>query len=532
MFEVIDMMISRISHHFCLLRQCQRWMIVVVVIGIMAIVYTWTPNKFFSRASSKVTRVRTQPQQKKLFGFPSSFPSFLLDSKLYSNSDLINEDDVVPSFWDQSSLCNENGVCVDVWGPCFPPRQTIDWMNLTSVGNKSGLQYDSQRNAIIRTEDITTYSNFCRPGFLIIGQGKCGTSSLYHYLVEHPRVLPASEKQIHYFKYYANYGLKWYMGHFATTTTFMASGALMTGEASPGYLPYPNVVKLVEQKMTGAKIICLGRDPLSRSWSSYRYNYLNPALEIMKRGKTANIPGNQTDEFYQQFLFSFEEMLQAELITLRQCLNPGGSGERGAIVRWGKEPWGQRAITNRKEIGLPPLIDLDGSCYGNFVSKNVPRRQWQELVDANPHKFLNVPALHLAQAIIGRSLYVYPLEWWYEIHPRENIYFLCTEEMQDMSGEPINKVAKFLGLPSFNFSQVLKMGSYNVGNHKGYDQATSWETVHLEAKNKQDDSVGSVMESPDSIPISAEFRLEMLHFFESHNERLFQLTGRRCNWNK
>jgi hypothetical protein len=25
-------------------------------------------------------------------------------------------------------------------------------------------------------------------------------SSLYHYLVDHPKVLPASEKQIHYFK--------------------------------------------------------------------------------------------------------------------------------------------------------------------------------------------------------------------------------------------------------------------------------------------------------------------------------------------
>jgi hypothetical protein len=523
------MMISRISHHFTVFQQAQGWRMIaiMIMIGIMAIVYTWSPNKFFSHISSKITRVRKRSQQNNSLGFPSSFPSILLKSKVYSISDLANEDDIVPSFWDQSKLCNERGVCVDVWGPCFPPKQGIDWTNLSCVANKSGIQYDQQKNAIIHMEDITSYSNFCRPGFLIIGQGKCGTSSLYHYLVEHPRVLPASEKQIHYFKYYPNYSLKWYMGHFATTASFMASGALMTGEASPGYLPYPNVVKLVEQKMRGTKIICLGRDPLSRSWSSYRYNYVNPALEVMKMGKATNIPGNKTDEFYQQFLFSFEDMLRAELKTLRECLNPGGPGERGAIVRWGKEPWAQRAMTRRREKRLLPLIDLDGSCYGNFVSKSVPRKQWQELVNAYPEKFINVPALHLAQAIIGRSLYVYPLEWWYEIHPRENIYFLCTEEMRDMSGEPINKVAKFLGLPSFNFSQVLKMGSYNVGNHKGYDQVTSWETIDLESRNKE--LVDSV-ESSDSIPISAEFRREMLQFFESHNERLFQLTGRRCDW--
>merc|ERR1719203_1628053 len=90
----------------------------------------------------------------------------------------------------------------------------------------------------------------CRPGFLIIGQGKCGTSSLYHYLAGHPRVLPAKKKQIHYFVYHASRPLEWYYGHFPTIESFLGRGALMTGEASPGYMPYPGVVEAVVKRLS------------------------------------------------------------------------------------------------------------------------------------------------------------------------------------------------------------------------------------------------------------------------------------------
>lgn len=76
------------------------------------------------------------------------------------------------------------------------------------------------------------FSGLCRPGFLIIGAGKCGTSSLYQYLIGHDRVLPAKEKQIHYFKYYAGLPMEWYYKRFPSTESFLSSGALVTGEAA------------------------------------------------------------------------------------------------------------------------------------------------------------------------------------------------------------------------------------------------------------------------------------------------------------
>ena len=37
------------------------------------------------------------------------------------------------------------------------------------------------------------------PDYIIIGAQKCGTSSLYRYLNEHPAIAPAAGKEVHYF---------------------------------------------------------------------------------------------------------------------------------------------------------------------------------------------------------------------------------------------------------------------------------------------------------------------------------------------
>ena len=43
---------------------------------------------------------------------------------------------------------------------------------------------------------MTTY---LEPSFFIIGERKCGTSSLYRYLVAHPNVLPCALKEPNFF---------------------------------------------------------------------------------------------------------------------------------------------------------------------------------------------------------------------------------------------------------------------------------------------------------------------------------------------
>ena len=120
-------------------------------------------------------------------------PDELFEQRIYNNSDFVNKLGVTPAFWGQNETCDDLGNnCAKVWGPCYA-KNNPHWKNKTQYLpiSKSAAQYSI---------NMDNLSGYCRPGFLIIGQGKCGTSSLYHYLVGHPRVLPANEKQIHYFK--------------------------------------------------------------------------------------------------------------------------------------------------------------------------------------------------------------------------------------------------------------------------------------------------------------------------------------------
>lgn len=211
----------------------------------------------------------------------------------------------------------------------------------------------------------------------------------------------------------------------------MASGALMTGEASPGYIPYPDVANMVARRMPGPRIIAAGREPVDRAYSSYRYNYVHPTMDLLIRGKFPGIDGGKPEEEYEQYLFSFEDMIKAELQVLRECFTPNSTAILKSRLKWGKETWAKDEYARRENMGLPSLVDLDGFCYGKPVKTakgTVLRRQWTDLVAKYPEKVIDPSNVFLTQAFIGRSLYVFPLEWWYINFRKEDIYFVCTEE--------------------------------------------------------------------------------------------------------
>jgi hypothetical protein len=121
------------------------------------------------------------------------------------------------------------------------------------------------------------------PAYLIIGAAKCGTTSLYNYLIQHPRVLPCYKKEVHYFDYYYHKGLPWYRSHFPTrseteTQAHKAGGTVITGESSPYYLAHPLAPARVNETLPGVKMICMLRNPVDRAISSY-YNQKRLGIE-------------------------------------------------------------------------------------------------------------------------------------------------------------------------------------------------------------------------------------------------------------
>lgn len=186
-----------------------------------------------------------QKERKTIYQPSQYIPSALLSSHTYNANDFQNEVGNIPPYWKDASNHQLNNTNEEIphLGPCYLPETEPNWKALIKknrfIKSAKNIKYEEGYNDN-KKSDETNLAGLCRPGFIIIGAGKCGTSSLYHYLVDHPRILPAKNKQIHYFKYFTKRPMHWYLKNFPPAETFLSNGALMTGEASPGYLVSPN----------------------------------------------------------------------------------------------------------------------------------------------------------------------------------------------------------------------------------------------------------------------------------------------------
>lgn len=113
------------------------------------------------------------------------------------------------------------------------------------------------------------------PDFLILGAAKSGTTSLYRYLVQHPRIRRARRKEIRFFYREYAQGPNWYRAHFPLALRRswerLRHGEFATGEASPSYLFYPHAAARAHALVPNAKLIAILRNPIDRAYSQYRH---------------------------------------------------------------------------------------------------------------------------------------------------------------------------------------------------------------------------------------------------------------------
>jgi hypothetical protein len=108
------------------------------------------------------------------------------------------------------------------------------------------------------------------PDFIIIGAQKGGTTTLYRLLSQHPSVLPAAKKELHYFSLFFDRGTEWYRSCFPAPKHKNGQSTI-TGEASPYYLFHPHAPRRVAEAVPRARLIALLRDPVARAYSHYNH---------------------------------------------------------------------------------------------------------------------------------------------------------------------------------------------------------------------------------------------------------------------
>ncbi len=118
-----------------------------------------------------------------------------------------------------------------------------------------------------------------KPTFVIIGAQKSGTTSLYHYLGQHPDVFVSTVKEPRFFSHLARQAAGLPTPNAGTITTFEAyldlfagATARAVGEASVSYLDVPGTAVQMHRYLPDATVIAVLRDPVERAYSQYYMN--------------------------------------------------------------------------------------------------------------------------------------------------------------------------------------------------------------------------------------------------------------------
>jgi hypothetical protein len=115
--------------------------------------------------------------------------------------------------------------------------------------------------------------------FILIGPSRGGTTSLYHYLNQHPRIFMSAIKETKFFAHQAVTANRlpirlleewpvtdWrqYQDLFKGSERYGAAG-----EASPVYFYLPHVPEQIRARLPGVKLLTVLRNPVERAYSNY-----------------------------------------------------------------------------------------------------------------------------------------------------------------------------------------------------------------------------------------------------------------------
>ncbi|MGB3406287.1 MAG: sulfotransferase [Jannaschia sp.] len=114
------------------------------------------------------------------------------------------------------------------------------------------------------------------PHFIIIGAMKCGTTTLYRHLDDHPGIDMSRDKETDFFVAEKNWdrGFDWYGAQFDGSSPGCER---LRGEASPNYAKsrdFPGVPERIAAACPDVRLVYILRDPVARAESQFRHSVL------------------------------------------------------------------------------------------------------------------------------------------------------------------------------------------------------------------------------------------------------------------
>ena len=114
------------------------------------------------------------------------------------------------------------------------------------------------------------------PDFLVIGAKRCGTTSLFYHLPEHPCISKSPHDNMGFFNDNFHLGVNWYKSFFPTIFTRnkikSEFGNFLAFDVTTTYMEEESTANNVYQIKPNIKIIVILRNPVDRAYSQYHLN--------------------------------------------------------------------------------------------------------------------------------------------------------------------------------------------------------------------------------------------------------------------
>ena len=108
---------------------------------------------------------------------------------------------------------------------------------------------------------------------MVIGVGRGGTTSCFHYLSQHPSIIGSAYDEIGFFDENFHLGLNWYRSMFPTKflkkKIVKKFGKCLTYDVTPAYIRKPWVARRIKELFPEIKLIALLRNPVDKAYSHY-----------------------------------------------------------------------------------------------------------------------------------------------------------------------------------------------------------------------------------------------------------------------
>ncbi|KRF14083.1 hypothetical protein ASG90_13065 [Nocardioides sp. Soil797] len=112
------------------------------------------------------------------------------------------------------------------------------------------------------------------PDFMVIGGQRCGTTSIFNALSEHPQIVrPPVEKGTDYYTLHYARGHDWYRAHFPVRSVarLRTRGQALAFEACTYYMFHPFALERIAQDHPDIKLVVMLRDPVERAFSAFKH---------------------------------------------------------------------------------------------------------------------------------------------------------------------------------------------------------------------------------------------------------------------